>query len=464
MRFLLTCIPGLGHFHPLVNLARALIDAGHTVAFVTAPVFARTVRDAGFECIPGGMDWDERRLLETVPELRTVARSYRGEWMMNHIFLDRSPRRMVPDLLEIIRSWRPDAIVAGSFEYGGPLAAELAGLPYATGSYTIRWNRWILRHALGRQIARLRREFGLPSDPDMSAFGRYLDLCFAPPSWTFESALLRPGLTKVVANRVVSRDLPLRQRLWGLKALLLQRVFARSLKARPEDGAVAATMHFIGEPAAAEAAVPPWLQDMPRQPTVFASLGTVLGAENPEIYDKILAALRDQPVNLVLTLGGKGDPQRFGQQPSNVRIFGNFTQPELRQLLPRVDLCLNHAGYGSIMDSLLHGIPLVLLPLVSDAPMNNQMCLASGVAPELPGEVWGISPKGLPVIQPEKLTPAIISDAVIITLRERQYREAARKLQRELTDRADLPTAVRLLEEMAAASRPAGAATPLPAR
>ena len=189
MRFLLTCIPGLGHFHPLVNLARALADTGHTVAFVTAPVFARTVSDAGFECIPGGMDWDERRLLETVPELRTVPPSYRGEWMMKDIFLDRSPRRMVPDLLEIIRSWRPDAIVAGSFEYGGPLAAELAGLPYATGSYTIRWNRWILRHALGRQIARLRREFALPSDPDMSAFGRYLDLCFAPPSWTFESAL-----------------------------------------------------------------------------------------------------------------------------------------------------------------------------------------------------------------------------------------------------------------------------------
>lgn len=464
MRFLLTCIPGLGHFHPLVDLARALIDAGHTVAFVTAPVFAQTVRDAGFECIPGGLDWDERRLLETVPELRTAARSYRGEWMMNNIFLDRSPRRMVPDVLEIIRSWRPEAIVAGSFEYGGPLAAELAGLPYATGSYTIRWNRWILRHALGRQIARLRREFGLPSDPGMSAFGRYLDLCFAPPSWTFESALLRPGLSKLVASRVVSRDLPLRQRLWGLKALLLQRVFARSLKAHPEDGAVAATTHFIGEPAAAEAPAPTWLQDMSSQPTVFVSLGTVLGAENPEIYDKILAALGDQPVNLVVTLGGKGDPDRFDQQPSNVQIFANFTQPELRQLLPHVDLCLNHAGYGSIMDSLLHGIPLVLLPLVSDAPMNNQMCLASGVAPELPAQIWGISPKGLPVIQPEKLTPAIIREAVMTALSQPQYRESARKLQRELADRPSLATAVRLLEEMVAANRAAAAATRARAR
>lgn len=464
MRFLLTCIPGLGHFHPLVNLARALADAGHAVAFVTAPAFARTVREAGFECVPGGLDWDERRLLETLPELRTVARSYRGEWMMNHIFLDRSPRRMVPDLLEVIRTWRPDAIVAGSFEYGGPLAAELAGLPHATGSYTIRWNRWILRHALGRPIARLRRELGLPPDPGMSAFGRYLDLCFAPPSWTFESALLRAGLSRLVASRVVSRDLPLRQRLWGLKALLLQRVFARSLKEHPEDAAIGANMHFIGEPSTAEVPAPAWLQDMPSQPTVFVSLGTVLGAENPEIYDKILAALRDQPVNLAVTLGGKGDPDRFGPQPPNVRIFANFTQPDLRALLPHVDLCLNHAGYGSIMDSLLHGIPLVLLPLVSDAPMNNQMCLASGVAPELPGEIWGISPKGLPVIRPDKLTPAIIRDAVMTALRQPHYREAARKVQRELANRPGLPTAVRLLEEMARPNRPAAAATPVPAQ
>src|SRR3982750_838064 len=123
MRFLFTAIPGLGHFHPLVPLARALTDAGHTAAFATAPAFAQAVRDAGFECIPAGLDWDERRLLETLPGLRPLARSYRGEWMMNNIFLDRSPRHMVPDLLRIIPKWRPDAIISGSFEYGGPLSA-----------------------------------------------------------------------------------------------------------------------------------------------------------------------------------------------------------------------------------------------------------------------------------------------------------------------------------------------------
>ena len=452
MRFLFTCVPGLGHFNPIVPLAHALQKAGHEVAVATAPCFAETVARAGLESIPAGMDWDERRLLETVPELRAVAKIYRGEWMMKTIFLDRSPRRMIPDLLTIIPAWRPDMIISGSFEYGGPLAAEKSGLRYANANYTIRWTRWILKHAVGRSMAALRKEIGLPADPELSAFGRYLDLCFAPPSWTFQLALLRPALTRLVRAKVMGADLPLRQRVWGLRALLLQRIFARSLKAHPERAATSATTHFIGEagdPAEQRPAPPNWLQEMPSQPTIFVSLGTVLSAEYPDIFDKILAGLRDQPVNLVMTMGGKGDPARFGPQPPNVRIVDFISQDDLRQLLPHVDLCINHAGYSSVMEALLRGIPLVLLPLVSDAPMNTQMCLSSGVTPELPPAMWGLSPKGLPVIGAEKLTPDVIRDAAMQALRDPTYRDAARRMQIQLAERAGVGEAVSLLERVA---------------
>lgn len=454
MRFLFTCIPGLGHFNPVVPLAQALKAAGHVVAFATAPAFAEVVARAGFEFIPAGMDWDERRLLETVPELRAVRKIYRGEWMMNNIFLDRSPRRMIRDLLTIIPAWLPDVIITGSFEYGGPLAAEKLGLPYANASYTIRWNPWILKHAVGPSIGRLRKEIGLPPDPELTAFGRYLDLCFAPPSWTFEGALLRPALTRLVRAKVFGADLPLRDRLWGIRALLLQRIFARSLRTAPKRAAESTT-YFIGEAGDQAKHVPPpaWLQEMPRQPTIFASLGTVLSAEYPDIFDKILAGLRDKPINLIMTMGG-GDPGRFGPQPPNVRIVRFITQDELQRLLPHVDLCINHAGYSSVMEALLHGIPLVLLPLVSDAPMNTQMCLLSGVTPDLPPDVWGLSPKGLPIVRAEKLTPQIICDTAMQALQNPAYRCAARRMQSELAERPSLDKAVSLLEDVATLVRP----------
>lgn len=451
MRFLFTCIPGLGHFNPLVPLARKLLECGHDVAFVSAASFADAVTQAGFEFIPAGLDWDERRLLDTVPELRTRTRIVRGEWIMKHLFLDRSPRRMIPDLLRIIAEWRPHVLVAGSFEYGGLLAAEKSGLPYATASYTIPWNRWILRHAVGRHIASIRQEFGLPSDPGLHSFSRYLDLCFAPPSWRFERALSDRALTRLVSAKVFSADLPLRQRLWGLKALLLQKLFERWLRAHPDDARLPATTHFIGDADRREEPLPasPLFDQMPRQPVVFVSLGTVLSAEHPDIFEKILIGLRDQPVNVIITMGGKADATQFGPQPNNIRIVDFITQKELRRVLPHVNLCVNHAGYSSVVEALSHGVPLVLLPLMSDAPMNTRMCVIDGVTATLPRDVWGISPKGLPVIRAERLNSNNLAQVILQALLDPSYKAAAVRIQKEMAERRDLTFAVKLLDQLA---------------
>lgn len=450
MRFLFTCVPGLGHFNPLLPLARALTDAGHDVAFATAPSFSDAVIQAGFEFIPAGFDWDERRLLDTVPELRTRAKIARGEWIMRNLFLDRSPRRMIPDLLRVITRWRPDALIAGSFEYGGLLAAEKAGLPYATANYTIPWNRWVLRHAVGRRLASIREEFGLPSDRKLAFFGRYLDLCFAPPSWRFERALLDPTLTRLVGAKVRSVDLPFRQRLWGLRALLLQKLFARSLRAHPEDATLPATTHFIGDTdqdAPFEPA-PSVIEQMPPQPTVFVSLGTVLSAEYPDIFDKMMIGLRDKPVNLIMTMGGKVDPARFGSQPKNIYIAEFMSQDDLLRLLPHVDLCVNHGGYSSVVEALSRGIPLVLLPLMSDAPMNTRMCMVDGVTASLPPDVWGISPKGLPVVRAERLTADGLSNVILQALYDPAYKAAAARIQQNMAQRPGPKAAVKLLENL----------------
>ena len=284
----------------------------------------------------------------------------------------------------------------------------------------------------------------------MNAFERYLDLCFAPPSWTFERALLRPRLKRLVRAKVLSADLPPRQWLAGVRALLLQRIFLRHMVTHPEQGVIGPKTYFIGEgKPPPRSAPPPWLRDLPYNRTAFFSLGTVLGGEHPEMFDKVIAAFKDQPVNLVVTFGKMGDPSRFVPQPANVRILPFLAHGELRTLLPHVDLCINHAGYGSVMDALLSGIPLVLLPLTSDGPMNTQMCLSTGVTPELPSPAWGISPKGLPVVRPEKLTPFILRQAVIQALEDPTYRAAARRMQAELAARPGPQEGVALLERVA---------------
>jgi len=56
VRVLFTCLPLLGHFHPLVPLARALENAGHEVAFATGPTLCPLVVTTGFRAFPMGFD------------------------------------------------------------------------------------------------------------------------------------------------------------------------------------------------------------------------------------------------------------------------------------------------------------------------------------------------------------------------------------------------------------------------
>ena len=54
MRVLFTTNPAVGHFHPLVPIARALETAGHLVAFASLPSFPSTVEASGLLFFPVG--------------------------------------------------------------------------------------------------------------------------------------------------------------------------------------------------------------------------------------------------------------------------------------------------------------------------------------------------------------------------------------------------------------------------
>ena len=59
MRALFVCLPREGHLAPLVPIALALRQAGHTVAFATAAGFIPQVEQAGLEAFPAGLAVEE---------------------------------------------------------------------------------------------------------------------------------------------------------------------------------------------------------------------------------------------------------------------------------------------------------------------------------------------------------------------------------------------------------------------
>jgi UDP:flavonoid glycosyltransferase YjiC (YdhE family) len=396
MRVLFTTQAGAGTFHPLVPLAHALTAAGHEVAFACSRPFCVTVEAAGFRAYPAGFDAAGRSLPDFLPEIRGMAVDEQNDYVYQRWFAGITAEAMVPDLLALARSWCPDVLVRDTTEFGGCVAAEVLGLPHASVRSSSLASAYARRHVVREPLERLRTAHGLASDPDMAMLFRYLHLAFEPPGF------------------------------------------------RPPGEPAAPTAHLLRPVATdpdGDEAVPARVGQLRRQPTVYVTLGTV-----PEwnrvsgLFPTILAALRDEPLNVIATVGRNQDPAAFGPQPPHVRIERYIPQ---RLLLPYCNLMIAHGGFNTVLGALSAGVPLVILPVSADQPMNARSCATLGVAK---------------VVGPEDRTPATIREAVREVLDDAGYRQRARRLVAAIQTLPGPEHGVALLERLATERRPLPAA------
>ena len=336
MKALFTVQPAIGHLHPLVPVARALEETGHDVAFSSSAGFRAEIEKFGFDFFAAGLDWvaADRSTWTHFPPMPPPPDPSFPEFVVT-VFADITTRAMVPHVLAIAREWQPDVIVREVMEWSGCLVGELLGIPHASvgGNAYSGIDSAEIRYFPGNRFfaaepyARHRAELGLPPDPDLAGPYRYLHLCFMPERWD------RPGL-QAPANTHYLRHVSV---------------------ARPDD------------------VRPDWAQSLGNRPTVYAALGTIAHAM-PGIFELIIDALRDEDVELILAVGQ--DPAAFGPQPPNVHIEHYVPQT---QLLPRCDVFISHGGFNSVKESLGCGVPLVVLPIMSDEPYSAERCEALGV-------------------------------------------------------------------------------------
>jgi UDP:flavonoid glycosyltransferase YjiC (YdhE family) len=385
MRILFTCTPGLGHFHPLVPIARAVMQAGHEVAFATPASFVLTVERAGFHAFPAGM---AAVPTQQFPELRGLSGHAATEFTWRRV-RPAQASAMVTDLLRIIDTWRPDLIVRERAEYGGCIAAERRGLPYAAVEINAAQMGQDRRAILSAGLATVLAEFGLPPDPDLHIEERHLVLSPFPPSYRGSAPA---GAT---APRLAIRPTPFDQ--------------------------------------SGDERFPTWVGDLPTQGTVYLTLGTsALFNTRPSILRAFINGLANEPLNLIVTVGYNNDPAALGPVPSNVRIERYIPQT---LLFSRCALVVCHAGSGTVMAALVHGLPLVLVPIGADQPQNARRCAALGLAT---------------VLDVDSLDPTVARAAVLTVLGDPSYRQHAETVRMEIEALPGPEQAVIYLERLAA--------------
>jgi UDP:flavonoid glycosyltransferase YjiC (YdhE family) len=387
----LTVQPSVGHLHPLVPVARALSEAGHEVAICSARSFRPEVEAFGLPYFDAGLDWltSDQSTWDAFPPMPPAGAEFPA-WVVLTL-ADITTERMVPDLLAIASEWAPDLVVREGMEYGGCIAAEVLGIPHASiagNAYAALDSPEINyfpgnRRMVAEPLARHRAQAGLPPDPDVEMPFRYLHLCFTPPVWDGAS-VARPRNTR----------------------------FFRHVSTVPQG----ARLHD-------------WVELLPDRPTVLASLGTIFN-KTPGVLEAIVAALAEEPVNVIVAIGRDQDPSRFGPLPDHVRLEAYVPQP---LILERCDAFVTHGGFNSVKEALAEGVPMVVVPISADQPYSAERCAALGV-----GRTVGA----------EARSPDAIGDAVRQVLADPSFRANARAFQDEMKALPGPGELVKLLESL----------------
>lgn len=382
MRILFTFAGGSGHLEPLVPIARAAAAAGHEVAFAGRPRMVRQVEALGFRAFATGSD------VGLTPQRRPLLAldAGREERDLRDGFARRIARERALEVLPLCGAWRPDLLVCEETDFGPMVVAEALGLPHATLLVTAAGS-FVRPDVVAGALNEVRAEYGLPPDPDLAMLTGQLVLSPFPPRFRDPAFPLPPT--------------------------------ARSIRPAVLD---AGSRHEL----------PPWVQGLPAAPTVWVTLGTVFNVESGDLFARVLGGLSGLPINLIVTVGRDIDPEELGPQPPNVQVERYIPQAAL---LPSCSLVVSHGGSGSVTGALAFGLPMVVIPLGADQPLNAARCEALGVARAL---------------DPVAATPADVRSAVSAVLADPAYRRAAELLRDECQALPEPDYAVALLERLVA--------------
>jgi UDP:flavonoid glycosyltransferase YjiC (YdhE family) len=378
VRVLFASTRGTGHFTPLVPLIEAAVRGGHEVMVAGPPPLAETVERAGYRFWEGA-EPPEDELGPLWGRVPTVSPDEANAIVVGGIFAGVNVHAMLPSLEAACEEWRPDLLIREEAEFASAIAAERHGV----------------RHA------RLGISMGALEELALEFAGARLDA-------------LHPGIT---------------ERIWSSPYLTTvpSRVEDPERTQRP-------VTHRFRDPAAGGPGEPG--ADGP--PLVYVSFGSIAGTMPiaDALYAAVFEATAELPARVLLTLGQRdADIEALGPVPPNLQVEA-WVNPA--DVLPGASVAVSHGGFGTTLEAVATGVPLVVVPLFGDQPDNARRVEAVGAGVV----VW---PEGADESMRSGLDPGALRDAVATVLEDEAYGRVASELAAEM---AALPPADEVLARL----------------
>jgi MGT family glycosyltransferase len=326
--------PSAGHLNPTLGLAAELVRRGHEVTYATTDEFAPRVAEVSTRVV---------RYEEQVgADFRSF--TFTGRSLVDAMLssLEETAARY-PELLDKFGAHRPDVVV------------------YDNGAW---WGRLLAAHW---QVPAVQVCPMLVANEHWSMSERYTKLnALSPRLWWFFlklSKVLRQIGTDVSPKDLVTGDGAPR------RVVFIPREFQYHGDTFDE------TFHFVGPCLHERKFLGSWERPHDDGPLVLVTLGTIYN-RHPDFFRTCMQACAGLGGHVVIALGDGIDPADLGPAPPNVEVRSFVAQTDV---LRQADLFITHAGMGSTMEALYHGVPMLAAPQMAEEQANADRIVELGL-------------------------------------------------------------------------------------
>ena len=321
-KFVFIVPPLTGHINPTLSLGTVLLERGHRVGWITLDQSLGDKLPLGGELLLIQYHEDDQQKKEAEKYLDIITQKVvygidSVKFLYEDVLIPLN-RHSYDGIVRWLDIFKPDMVITDHQMFAGAMAATNRNLPYAT-SVTApaaikvmdelpKVHEWEVN-----QIMALQREFGIHESKAI-ACSDLLTLIFTSRDFFGEMEL--PENFKFVGP-----------------------VFNQRKVAIPFNWEA---FHSIS------------------QPKILVSIGTTFDHEHKKsFFSKVIEAFASEDLHVVVV----SNPDLFEEWPKNFTVQKQVPQVEL---LPHLAAVVCHAGHNTVCESLMHGLPLVVIPIAYD--------------------------------------------------------------------------------------------------
>jgi MGT family glycosyltransferase len=331
-------LPARGHLNPTLPVVKELVKLGIDVHYFVGEEYRKLVEDAGstFHPLPSLNRLGDNPLQSaSAPNDKQIA-------LMPFAMGYQAPL-VVPELVAVLRTLRPDCLVYNTLSLWPRLAARILDItsigfrPY----HGLREQKSVGAPFSSGKLANLAEETDRRLSALMSSFNK-------------------PPLTLI--DLVSQVD--------DLTLMFIVKALQHNAEAFDER------FLFVG-PSFIEGESEPWpFSDRPdrRMRRAYVSLGTMRN-NDPAFYRACFSAFSADEWQVIMSVGEQVTLDSLSPIPDNFLVASSVRQTAV---LPHTDVFVTHGGLNSVMESLTFGVPMVIVPSIREQQLTAHRVQALG--------------------------------------------------------------------------------------